>query len=100
MRPAAQQPSAFNRCPTCEHSGFVPLPAPAKQTEHAEAGAGSNQDNFLVFSVVGQAGVNRDATGAAFFLFLSALGFFFSRLLLIWPFAIWSRSCCELTASD
>jgi hypothetical protein len=50
-----------------------------------------NHENFLptVFCPVGHAGVNGDATGAAFFLFLSALGFFFfSRLLLNWPFAI------------
>jgi hypothetical protein len=30
---------------------------------------------------------NGDAAGAALTLFLSAFGFFFSRLLLIWPFA-------------
>jgi hypothetical protein len=30
---------------------------------------------------------NGDAAGALFFLFLSAFGFFFSRLLRIWPFA-------------
>ena len=50
-----------------------------------------NHENFLptVFCPVGHAGVNGEATGAAFFLFLSALGFFFfSRLLLNWPFAI------------
>ena len=33
---------------------------------------------------------NADGTGAAFFLFFSAFGFFFSRLLLNWPFAILS----------
>jgi hypothetical protein len=32
-------------------------------------------------------GANGDAAGAALTLFLSAFGFFFSRLLLIWPFA-------------
>ena len=30
---------------------------------------------------------NGDGTGALFFLFFSAFGFFFSRLLLNWPFA-------------
>jgi hypothetical protein len=30
---------------------------------------------------------NTDGTGALFFLFFSAFGFFFSRLLLNWPFA-------------
>ena len=33
---------------------------------------------------------NADGTEAAFFLFFSAFGFFFSRLLLNWPFAILS----------
>jgi hypothetical protein len=37
---------------------------------------------------VSRTGVNGEATGALFFLFLSAFGFFFSRLLRIWPFAI------------
>jgi hypothetical protein len=30
---------------------------------------------------------NANGTGALFFLFFSAFGFFFSRLLLNWPFA-------------
>jgi hypothetical protein len=37
---------------------------------------------------------NADGTGAAFFLFFSAFGFFFSRLLLNWPFAILSSFAC------
>jgi hypothetical protein len=35
----------------------------------------------------GERGANGDAAGAALTLFLSAFGFFFSRLLLSWPFA-------------
>jgi hypothetical protein len=36
---------------------------------------------------VSRTGVNGEGAAASFFLFLSAFGFFFSRLLLIWPFA-------------
>ena len=43
---------------------------------------------------------NTDVTGALFFLFFSAFGFFFSRLLLNWPFAtvpsLRLRLCCFL----
>jgi hypothetical protein len=52
-------------------------------------------ENFLptppwtVFPV-SRAELNGEASGALFFLFLSAFGFFFSRLLLNWPFAILS----------
>jgi hypothetical protein len=35
----------------------------------------------------GERGANGDTAGAALTLFLSAFGFFFSRLLLSWPFA-------------
>jgi hypothetical protein len=35
----------------------------------------------------GERGANGDAAGAALALFFSAFGFFFSRLLLSWPFA-------------
>ena len=47
-------------------------------------------ENFLPeasFPVI-RASVNGEAAGALFFLFFSALGFFFSRLLLNWLFAI------------
>jgi len=37
---------------------------------------------------------NADATGALFFLFFSAFGFFFSRLLLNWPFATLASFAC------
>ncbi len=37
---------------------------------------------------------NANATGALFFLFFSAFGFFFSRLLLNWPFATLSSFAC------
>jgi len=54
--------------------------------------AQDSYENFLPlasFPVI-RTGVNGEAAGASFFLFLSAFGFFFSRLLLIWPFAILS----------
>jgi hypothetical protein len=37
---------------------------------------------------------NANGTGALLFLFLSAFGFFFSRLLLNWPFATLSSFAC------
>jgi hypothetical protein len=46
-------------------------------------------ENFLPeasFPVI-RVSVNGEAAGAPFFLFFSALGFFFSRLLLNWLFA-------------
>ena len=44
---------------------------------------------------------NGDAAGAALTLFLSAFGFFFSRLLLIWPFAtLLSRGSDGTTLTD
>lgn len=56
-----------------------------------DAGAQDNQENFLppgALPIIG-AGVNGETGGAPFFLlFLSAFGFFFSRLLLNWPFAM------------
>jgi hypothetical protein len=36
-----------------------------------------------------------DGTGAPFFLLFSAFGFFFSRLLLNWPFATLSSLACS-----
>jgi hypothetical protein len=43
-----------------------------------------NYENFLPAALfpVSRAGVNGETAGALFFLFLSAFGFFFSRLLL------------------
>src|SRR6185312_16244954 len=56
-----------------------------------DAGAQDNQENFLplgALPIIGD-GVNGETGGAPFFLlFLSAFGFFFSRLLLNWPFAL------------
>jgi len=52
-------------------------------------------ENFLPeasFPVI-RASVNGEAAGALFFLFFSALGFFFSRLLLNWLFATLSSLC-------
>ena len=37
---------------------------------------------------------NAEGTGALFFLFFSAFGFFFSRLLLNWPFATLASFAC------
>jgi hypothetical protein len=44
-----------------------------------------------------RASVNGETAGALFFLFFSAFGFFFSRLLLIWPFATLSSLCLRNT---
>jgi len=63
--------------------------APA-QSESVPVRTQRRYQNFLppASLPVSRTGVNGDAAGASFFLFLSAFGFFFSRLLLIWPFAI------------
>jgi hypothetical protein len=64
--------------------------------------AGSNTlgyENFLPeasFPVI-RASVKGEAVGALFFLFFSALGFFFSRLLLSWLFAILFSLCLRNT---
>jgi hypothetical protein len=58
--------------------------------------AQTNYENFrprASFPVIG-AGANGEAAGTLFFLFLSAFGFFFSRLLLNCPFAISSSLLC------
>ena len=52
-------------------------------------GGGLSYENYLPetsFPIV-RTRSNTDGTGALFFLFFSAFGFFFSRLLLNWPFA-------------
>jgi len=52
-------------------------------------------ENFLPEASLPVTCVNGDAAGALFFfLFFSALGFFFSRLLLNWPFATLSSFAC------
>ena len=50
-------------------------------------------ENFLPEASLPVTSVNGDAAGALFFLFFSALGFFFSRLLLNWLFATLSSLC-------
>ncbi|MGD0024104.1 MAG: hypothetical protein ABSC37_05660 [Xanthobacteraceae bacterium] len=64
-------------------------------------------ENFLPLAPfpVSRADMGGDAAGALFFLFLSAFGFFFSRLLRNWPFAILSSlllsvNACRLDVSD
>jgi hypothetical protein len=55
-------------------------------------------ENFLPLESlpVIRTSVNGEAAGAAFFLlFLSAFGFFFSRLLRICPFATLSSLCSQ-----
>jgi hypothetical protein len=55
-------------------------------------------ENFLPEASLPVTSVNGEAAGALFFfLFFSALGFFFSRLLLNWPFATLSSLCLRRT---
>jgi len=54
-------------------------------------------ENFLREAPLPVTSVNGEAAGALFFLFFSALGFFFSRLLLNWPFATLSSLCLRRT---
>ena len=67
-----------------------------------EAGTSTlGYENFLPEASLPVTSVNGEAAGALFFfLFFSALGFFFSRLLLNWPFATLSSLCLQRTHSN
>jgi hypothetical protein len=59
-------------------------------------GGGLSYENFLPeasFPII-RTRSNANGIGALFFLFFSAFGFFFSRLLLNWPFATLSSFAC------
>ena len=83
----ARRDKHLNQPPIMPPEGAAPRRC-SRRPEPAQ----DSYENFLPlasFPVI-RTGVNGEAAGASFFLFLSAFGFFFSRLLLIWPFAILS----------
>jgi hypothetical protein len=86
-----------------KHLNQPPIMLPEGAASFAPVRAAQDSyENFLPlasFPVI-RTGVNGEAAGASFFLFLSAFGFFFSRLLLIWPFAILSSLLPEVAYSS